>query len=422
MALVILPDTNSLLHFKRPDQIDWAVVAARPDVEIVLTTVPIREIDKHANYHAIGRLRDRARNLKSWIRTLLGNGPTATIRVDAREPTGFLTNGLDPDIADDRLLATALMLMSEGAEVAIYTDDTLLQAKAPAFTVATIWPREDDRLKDEPDPLAAENARIRRELDGIKARRPVLSLEWADGETVLELPVFPPDMDEVLSPEQELERLVPMAEPSSPSNSAVRRSGDLAHLAGLSGPSLAAVQRYNSELESYHRKYRAYYQKLEGFETVRGRLGLLAFKARNNGTAVATSFRALVTLPASLKLLEDEDAIGEVPKPPREPRRPVRFDLTHGLYEESLAPRDWASMITPQVGSWDDSPYLNLDHNSLELRRSKLPQHLEFSFDPALVLISPDLDGATATVEIRITAEELLQPEFATLPFRVVPQ
>ncbi|HUO22810.1 MAG TPA: hypothetical protein VMU59_09885, partial [Caulobacteraceae bacterium] len=166
------------MHFRRPDQLSWQAYAETSDVVIVLTTVPVREIDKHANLHSVQRLRDRARGLKGWIRGLIGKDATpAKASVDVREPLAFLTGGLDPNIQDDRLIASALMLREEGKDVAVFSDDTLLHAKLSSFGIRGIWPNDDDRLKDEPDPLEAENSRLKRELATFTNRRPELFVE-----------------------------------------------------------------------------------------------------------------------------------------------------------------------------------------------------------------------------------------------------
>lgn len=421
--LVILPDTNALLHFKRPDQVDWAAVAGQSEVEIVLAPVPVHEIDKHSRQHEIGRVRDRARNLKSWIRTLLKGQPG--FRIEGREPTKFLADGLDPNVPDDRLIASALMLVAEGNSVAIYTDDTLLHAKAQGRPIQMLFPPESDRLKEEPDPLRKENEELRRDIESYRARQPRLSIGWASGEHPLNIAFPGPQMGDVRHPRDERERLKPLPDPGPPpTRKDVKPSLDLAALRNFSsfGPTQGEVLAYNLALEKYHQSYQKFFDRLSRWAYIESRLVELSFVASNDGSAPASSFRAWISLPDGLKLLEDAEGIGDRPKPPSPPSKPGVL----GLMEDQGARRDpfdtysairGAGLVHPN--NWDDSPYIEKEGSRIELRRSKLLQHNPFVFDPAYVVVGSQFDGRGGSLEVRMTAEELAQPVITSLPFRV---
>lgn len=421
--MIILPDTNTLLHFKRPDQVDWQALVGTRDVEIVLAAVPVHEIDKHAIQHNIARTRERARDLKSWIRTLLKAEGGA--RIESREPTAFLTDGLDPNVPDDRLIATALMLQAEGHEVAIYTDDTLIHAKARGRPIQVIFPLETDKLKEEPDPLRKENEELRRELNTIKLRQPRLSLGWGSGDSPLVIAMPAPAIGDVRSAAQERQILRPLPDPDQPSAGGSTRIGgvDLAAIGRFSsfGPSQQEVASYNQDLEAYHQAYERYIADLERWAYIRSRVVALSFIAKNDGSAPASSFRASISLPKGLTLIEDEDDIGDRPKPPRQPSKPGRLGLLEAIHRgdrSSLHPLfDPASLAHP--GTWDDSPYVDISTNTLELRRPKLLQHNPFIFDSAYVLVDENFDGKGGALDVRLTAEELAAPLTFKLPFRV---
>lgn len=420
--LLVLPDTNSLLHFKRPDQVDWKAVVGRADVEIVLTPVPVQEIDKHARLHDVARIRAKARDLKSWIRSLLK--AEGGLRIDSREPTGFITGGLDPQVPDDRLIASALMLHAEGHEVAIYTDDTLIHAKANGHPIQAVFPREEDRLKEEPDTVAKKVESLQRELDTLKNRKPRIALGWASGETLLVLSVGEAHLGNTRSPAKERKRLQPLDNPGAETEPHPLLGLKLAQLQnfGAFNPTRQQVIEYNESLEEYHQEYAKYYRSMKQMAEVESRIVELRFVARNDGTAPASSFRANVTLPDGLVLLEDQDAIGEWPKPPHAPSKPGVL----GLLEEGRRPWSEHYPLTALTTShlahqllWDDSPYLDTEDNSLELRRAKLLQHNPFIFDAAFVVVKPDLVGRSGALEFRLTAEELLTPITIKLPFKV---
>lgn len=421
--LVILPDTNALLHFKRPDQVDWMAVSGHREVEIVLAPVPVHEIDKHARQHEIGRVRDRARNLKSWIRTILNGQPG--FRIEGREPTEFLADGLDPNVPDDRLIASALMLAAEGNTVAIYTDDTLLHAKARGRPIQMLFPPESDRLKEEPDPLRKENAKLRRDIESYRARQPRLSIGWASEESLLNIAFPAPQVGSVRPPHEERERLRPLPDPGPPPpRKDVKPGLDLAALRNFSalGPTQGEVLAYNLALEKYHQSYHNFFDRLNRWAYVESRMVELSFVVSNDGSAPASSFRASISLPDGLKLLEDADEIGDRPKPPSPPSRPGVL----GLIQDRSARRDPFDMYSAissaglvHPNNWDDSPYIDSAENRIELRRSKLLQHNPIIFDPAYVVTGSQFDARGGSLEIRMTAEELAQPIITSLSFRV---
>ncbi|WP_158256033.1 MULTISPECIES: PIN domain-containing protein [unclassified Brevundimonas] len=423
--MIILPDTNALLHFKRPDQANWKAIVGTSEVEIVLTAVPVQEIDKHARQHDVARIRARARDLKAWIRTLLTAeaGPS----IDGREPTAFLVGGLDPQVPDDRLIAMALMLQSEGHEVAIYTDDTLIHAKSRGRPIRVIFPPEEDRLKEEPDPLGKEIEKLQRELTTIKAREPRLKLGWASGPNPLIISLPEPATVDARAPTEERERLQPLPDPGRPPPRDPNFKGrfDFAQIRQLSalGPSQIEVIGYNRQLENYHRSYDRYFKLLTEWNFTESRLAELVFIARNDGSAPASSFRAYITLPPGMQALNDADDIGDLPKAPCPPREPQAFGLSSGAYGATASAFPLASLMGPggmvRPDALDDYPHVDAAAGIIELRRPKLPQHNPFVFEPAYVLIDSSFDGKGGALDVRLTAEELATPLTFKLPFRV---
>jgi len=111
-ALYVFPDTNLLMHFRRIDELDWTALSGATDIVVVLAPAVVKELGKHKDQHPSRKLRQRARNLNSWLRELrtrqdrhLKNG--VTLEVATKEPTAFLMGDLDPAVNDDRIIANS---------------------------------------------------------------------------------------------------------------------------------------------------------------------------------------------------------------------------------------------------------------------------------------------------------------------------
>jgi len=150
-------DTNVLLHFQPPDQVDWLTVVGAPAVRLVLPLRAIEELDEK-KYAARDNLADRARRLLSQLRTQLAptsGGPTALregVTIEVPVDDGPRHRTLD---ADQEILDMCRELQYGGQEIVLVTDDTGMTLRA--------WPRglrvlamPEDYLRRKPHPEADE--------------------------------------------------------------------------------------------------------------------------------------------------------------------------------------------------------------------------------------------------------------------------
>ena len=61
--LVIIPDTNILLHFRLFVEVDWSAVTGEELVEVAISRVVLRELDERKINHQSAKIRDRARRI-----------------------------------------------------------------------------------------------------------------------------------------------------------------------------------------------------------------------------------------------------------------------------------------------------------------------------------------------------------------------
>jgi len=115
MKKTLLIDTNTLLHYRRLNEVDWLKETSAPEVDILVPPVVIRELEKHKDLHSVKRIRKRAAEYVKWFSSLLSDGlstelrPGVTLRFLSVEPSlDFALHQLNKDLADDWLIARAI--------------------------------------------------------------------------------------------------------------------------------------------------------------------------------------------------------------------------------------------------------------------------------------------------------------------------
>lgn len=140
-------DTNLLLHFQTFDEIDWKKILQASQVDLVIAPVVLREINKFKDDRADDWRRKRARMLIPKLRDFLMS--SKQLRKDvvilgiAKEPTlDWALFGLDPQISDDRLIATIIEFRNNHLQedIILVSDDILLQFKAQFHEITTLEP------------------------------------------------------------------------------------------------------------------------------------------------------------------------------------------------------------------------------------------------------------------------------------------
>src|ERR1700728_2557710 len=150
-------DTNVLLHFQPPDQVDWPTVVGVAEVRLVLPLRVVEELDEK-KYTARDNLADRARRLLGQLRSQLASssgGPTQlrdNVTIEVPVDDGPRRRTLD---ADQEILDTCRELQSGGQGVSLVTlvtDDTGMTLRATAQGLRVIaMPETYLRRKPEPE-------------------------------------------------------------------------------------------------------------------------------------------------------------------------------------------------------------------------------------------------------------------------------
>jgi hypothetical protein len=183
-------DTNTLLHYRRPDQIDWCAFLGADAVMLVVTPALIDELEAQKAYANRSRkLKDRANASIKWIAQYIECEEPVELRpgvkllfVRESPMIDFAAHRLSQMVADDQLIASALQFRQEtGAHIVFVSNDTGLRLKLQPRGLKGTAPPEDARLPEEMDDAEKEMAELRRELARHQSRRPKLFLTFQDG-------------------------------------------------------------------------------------------------------------------------------------------------------------------------------------------------------------------------------------------------
>jgi hypothetical protein len=361
----VVYDTNTAMHCKRADQIDWSALTGCDEVVLVANAVFLKELDKHKNTHPSRRLQNRAKEYMSWLLSF-SRGPDREIRPKVRwkflvhESTlDFAAHALSKDSSDDQLIATTIeFARSVDGPVFLATADGYVEMKARAHDIAPLVIPEIDRLPPEPDPLEKENKTLRRQLERITSRVPSLRLHFAETEKQhikLELTLTPTAVDATSIDEvRRAHPLLPL--PALPSAGVVvaaspRTMRNLRLPPPVSAWSRDEVQGYNGFVERFYEEWTEHLEALREWQEAAKRRFQVQLVLANVGTAMATNIDAIIAFPPEVMICADEGlpARPEPPKPPPlVPLGPGQGFARPSVDEygfEHLAPRDTPSTV-----------------------------------------------------------------------------
>lgn len=418
--LYIFPDTNLLLHFTRPDQVDWKAVCQESDVVIVLAPIVVREIERHKDHPQSKRLRQRARNISEWLRAIrrtktpLPNG--AALEVATKEPKGSFGDDLDGDVWDDRLIASALAYRSEGRAVAVATDDTLLLHKLDAHEIRAIELPLALRRKEEPDEVEAENISLKKQLEVFAKRAPKLLVTWKGGLTAHEIRLPKCHISALSTPQTMRSQYPKLANRSE--RTAVPGGENFMRLSAMMAAPDDKIAAYNAKLELFYSRYDAYYKAAVAFAEWKRLLQFFEFEIRNVGNAVANGIVIEVRVPEEFFLIEGDNFDGpEVPKQPNPPRPPGGLGLV--LHEAEARPSiDFARHLNlPAVYL---GPEVDTNARKATFHERRLLHGITVELHEVGCLVHPVAHERPITLEVTVHAEELLGPLQQQLTLSVV--
>jgi hypothetical protein len=319
-------DTNVLLHYPLPDQVDWPGVMATREATVVIAPVVFRELNRHKDEPESRRLRDRAATVLKWFDTFIDE-PTRQLRESVSllllpaEPTiDFGVNRLSRELNDDWLLASILQFQNESPEkkTVLVTEDRGLKVKAMGHGLTVVRLPETLRLPDEPDEIEKRLRQTEDELRRLQNAIPDLRLAFEDGNQHARVVVRP--LVELTA--QQVAEIVANVKVKYP-----QKTYGGAHAGTPVSPLAVALASaldggYNSKLETFYSDYEKYLYELVEFEDKKRRTFKLELRLSNAGKCPATNVHVFLHFPDGIAVY-DEDSYEKTFVEPTEPEAPV---------------------------------------------------------------------------------------------------
>jgi hypothetical protein len=459
---VLFVDTNTLLHFRRPDEIAWQEVLGiglGTAVEVVVTGVVFREVDQKAHNAGTSRVRRRAgeisRRLQDWL-AVDGTEIRSHVRVRAHWPVpddAFLrAHSFNAQWSDDLLVASAVAYQAAhpDAVVALVSDDGYPRTRAGGAGLRVVALGEEWRLEGEESTEDRELRETRRELQRLQSMRPrldvLLGTRPDDAAEMMSVtirtlaPLTDAELREALAAEEA--RFVPAAvlrereeakqrpvpsqeppqgarEPSAklPGVDVGRLAAEFERYRGTIGES--EYRRYEDERTHYLGQYAKYLARLRDHERRQARRFTVDVLVRNTGTAPADDLT--ITLHVPDPLLVFDEGLGRAPQRPKPPTPPQRsldllarsaFDIT-----PTPTPRVLYPPAMPDFGALARGPanvsgleIRKANSHDVECRIKRVKQHSAESL-PTMWLSFPErATVAPFAIPYRLVAASLPDP------------
>lgn len=181
-AFVIL-DTNILLHYKQPDQINWLTLCGAERVDLVVSTQLLTEFSDKKDMHPNKQVRERARSRETWIFDRLQRQgepirPGVFVLPDGRETRRKVEElDLDSAVNDSAFIALLSIYLDEGRDVRMATADGGMRLKLQLRGLSFLWLDDKYRQETQPDPEKRRADDAERRLRELQTRSPVLDVQ-----------------------------------------------------------------------------------------------------------------------------------------------------------------------------------------------------------------------------------------------------
>jgi hypothetical protein len=336
-------DTNILLHFHPINELPWDQIVQGDRIELIVTHVVVRDLDKHKNSNPSEKIRARARRvlnqIEGWTRSADGfeARPGVYIRTSFEVPTiDFNAYNLDDRWSDDCLLAIikSFQLATGETLVWIVSDDTGIRIKAQYLGIKPLGLEDAHRLPLEPDPLELENNRLRQQVLKLSAPPiPALEVEFPDGQDFVRFPL--PNAHNTEDVEHDVSsKLQEMKKKYRPYS-----EDDFLSLGmPLLTPKKQEIERYNAALPQYYSDYENYLRKIAFIDIRHSLTYEFSLQLSNVGRAPADDVDVQIDFPDGFSFREEDDQSESIKEPEAPPFPRSELQIARDSFMASSGP------------------------------------------------------------------------------------
>ena len=358
------------------------------------------EIDKLKD-RGEGRLaRSRARQFNSWLQEYEDDafaeaGAVITkevrIRLLPNEPRMSDYPDLDPDIPDDRILATFIGFASSHPDSVMVARDTALIIKFKSRALKVVRLPIELQRPPEKDELELEHIRTKAELANLKHRRPEIAVRLIHGD----------ESGRIVKATLNLVPRAPADELSARFEEEETRWNNIRALNRFGAGPFALISIPEAAIKEFLTAYREFLSKFSTITSLRSRHLRFWPVVGNTGTAVASKTEIELELPEGF--VAQPKPRFTLPKPPKRPTRGMNLLGNVPDVAEILASR----MSALPAGLQQGQPVI--EESRIHYVLNDLLQHSERTLEPFDVLVPQDWASDAFRFGVTIRAVELAE-------------
>ena len=411
MSKYAILDTNIFLNYNI-ESIDWCKELESNEVEIIVCSTVLRELDKKKS-DGNQKISDRAIRNLSMIESFNSSKKelkkNVKLSADIKEPyIDWKRYGLDSSLNDDRILG--FVIERKNTNDVLVTNDFTPRIKGREIGMS-VMKLNSERLPDPKSEERKKNERIKTQLQKLQNKIPDLSIQLDSGETKDDLPKFTIKIIQDLSTEQ-IEEMVSRKEQELSITSSPPSFGTAAFT--VNAPAFTIdVPEYQSEVKKYLDSYKIYLVAKNRIEpelltVLKMNFALLCKRAP------AEEIYCRIEFPNGFEICKQSD-LPEIPSEPIPPK--PRTPLGKIISNMKLTPMLWfhtfPSLVQP-ISENDVS--MNFSSNVIEAKTRKINHGFKTTFGTVYVKIPSLNDAKNFEISYTIHASNLAEPKRAKIP------
>jgi len=416
-------DSTIFLHFKLFTEIEWNRLVNSTSTLLVICPAVMKELDLKKDLGYDINIRHRARKVISKISEILNSKLICSIKKNLdleflpNEPSiDWRKEQLDPEISDDRIIASILEQKNNFQNIILVADDTGLKLKASSRGITCLSLPEKYRLSEKKDKKEIENEQLKNRIAFLENSLPSIKLKIFDGDQPsdfikykLTTYIAPTDIEL----KERLNILKNELEYNPPSKTFGGFTGIWQNI------SEDEIKRYEKDLDDYIKKMPAYFKKENAFKEYHSRLIELRFVILNTGNKPAEDIDIFIKFPDGFEVLSEDD----IPTKPDEPEKPIPprsiQDTLYGIRNFSIPNLNpiIPYNINPNVNSNLPSGPRIKKTNSYDVNYDipKLKHGLMHELDSVYILFKSIGLAKSFHIKYSILADNLPEPSEGTL-------
>lgn len=410
-------DSTILLHFKLFTEIDWNKLTKCDSTLLVICPAVMKELDLKKDLSYDINLRHRARMVISKISEILNNKLTGSIskNIDLTfltdEPTiNWSKEHLDPEISDDRIIASILIQKDKYKNIILAANDTGLKLKANAREINCILIPDEYRLSDKKDKIEIGNEQLKNRIAFLENSLPSLKLKVLDADQPSDFVKY--KLTPYIAPtDAELNERLNILKNELDYQPPPTAFGGFIGL--FHNASETEIERYKKDLGEYIKKMPAYFKNEIAFKEYHSRLVQLRFVIINTGNKPADDINIFIKFPDGFEALS-EDELLENPDEPEKPMPPQSLHETLYGYRNFNIP-DLKPLLThnyPNINTnLPSGPHIKKTNSyDVNFDIPKLKHGLMFELDSIYILFESIKQSKSFQVTYSILADNIPDP------------